>query len=113
MEIDGVDTALALKNANGNEALVKRLLGRFRDTERSFCDRAREALAAGRRAEVARWTHDLRSTSGSLGMTELVPLALAFETALNDDASADLLEAHLQALCVRLGTMILALEQLR
>ena len=78
----GLDRQAGLAALNGNEALYRRLLGKFRQHEADFEARLRDARSRGDAAGAIRCAHDLKSVAGTLGMPGLQRAAQALEAAL-------------------------------
>jgi HPt (histidine-containing phosphotransfer) domain-containing protein len=76
-----IDKAGGLANIGGDDALYRRMLGLFRDTEANFLQRFRAAHAAGDVSAATRAAHDLKSEAGTLGMHSLQEAAAALERA--------------------------------
>ena len=93
--------------AAGNEQLYRRLLVRFRDSQRGFAQQMRQALDADP-VLARRLAHDLRSVSGSLGMPALSEAAGQLEAAVVDGTDP---EAPLGRVLRHLAPVIEGLEQ--
>ena len=85
-----LDIATALGRLGNNEALLKKLLALFHQSEADTLQRIRQALAAGDRALAHRLAHTLKSTAGTVGANRLQAAARAIEQRLLN--SADLSE---------------------
>ncbi|MGB4875088.1 MAG: Hpt domain-containing protein, partial [Candidatus Competibacter sp.] len=85
-----LDLATALGRLGNNEALLKKLLALFHQSEADTLQRIRQALAAGDRALAHRLAHTLKSTAGTVGANRLQAAARAIEQRLLN--SADLSE---------------------
>lgn len=81
-DLPGVDTAAGLEIVRGKEQLYRRLLVKFRDSERDFESRFREAQAARDTELVRRIAHTLKGTAGSLGIGGVSGAASALEQAV-------------------------------
>jgi HPt (histidine-containing phosphotransfer) domain-containing protein len=79
----GVDLAAGHAATAGNDALYRRLLTRFRDSQRSFGPQFRQAQVADP-ARARRLAHDLRGVAGTLGMPVVSQAAGALELAIED-----------------------------
>jgi CheY-like chemotaxis protein len=77
-----IDTDKGLSFCMGNETLYRRLLAGFRDTEASFVDDMRRALAEQRWGDALRRSHDMKGLSGTLGAQALHAAAQALHVAL-------------------------------
>jgi CheY-like chemotaxis protein len=85
--VNGLDTAQALFNVGGQEAALRRVLGRFVHTYR---DGEPALLQAGAADTVGRWRvacHSLRGACGSIGATLLQQHLTAFEAELGAEAA--------------------------
>ena len=83
----GIESAAALEGMMGDEALYRRMLGKFRDRETDFAARFGAACAARDMVAAIRLAHDLKSVSGSLGATAVQEAAGALEQACSNGAS--------------------------
>ncbi|WP_284616827.1 response regulator [Aquabacterium humicola] len=82
-----IDTTDGFERCVRNEALYRRLLGGFRETQRGFAEQARGALAGGRPDELRRRAHDLRGLAATIGARVLAAEVQALHAALADDAA--------------------------
>ena len=76
--VDGdtvIDPEVGLSICMGNEAMYRRMLEGFRDTEAGFADEISQALAEGRWADAQRRAHDMKGLAGTLGARRLLPAA--------------------------------------
>ena len=83
--IAGLKMDAALRRVGGNLDLMRKLLGRFVDTQ---CDAARRiaaALDAGELEEAARAAHTLKGLAGNIGADALAGCAAALERVLAGD----------------------------
>jgi HPt (histidine-containing phosphotransfer) domain-containing protein len=79
--LSGIDTRRGLDNIGGDDALYRRMLGLFRDSETDFVQRFDAARAAGDAETAMRAVHDLKGEAGTLGMHGLQRAAIALERA--------------------------------
>ena len=99
-----LDIATALGRLGNNEALLKKLLALFRQTEADTLQRIRQALAAGDRTLAHRLAHTLKSTAGTVGANRLQAAARAAEQGLLNSAGpseqswAELDDAHAEVM---------------
>ncbi|MEO7334974.1 MAG: Hpt domain-containing protein [Caldimonas sp.] len=77
-----IDTAAGLAFCVDNEALYRRLLDGFRDSERGFVGELRSALAEQRHGDALRRAHDMKGLSGTVGARALQAAATALHAAL-------------------------------
>nr|WP_255719766.1 response regulator [Pelomonas sp. P8] len=101
-EVAHLDHRAALTALSGDAALYARLKTMFRDRERGFAERFREAMSDGDTKARLRLAHDLKSEAATLGASELRDAAAALEAAIvrgaRDAELAPLLDAALHAL---------------
>jgi signal transduction histidine kinase/CheY-like chemotaxis protein len=111
----GLDRQAGLAALNGNEALYRRLLGKFRQHEADFEARLRDARARGDAESAIRCAHDLKSVAGTLGMPGLQRAAQALEAALvvvHEQAAGEAaIEPLLQDVMRQLEPLMRALPQ--
>ena len=79
--LSGIDTRRGLDNIGGDDALYRRMLGLFRDSETDFVQRFDAARAAGDAETAMRAVHDLKGEAGTLGMHGVQRAAIALERA--------------------------------
>ena len=75
-----------MDNVGGDDALYRRMLGLFRDSETDFVQRFHAARAAGDAETAMRAVHDLKGEAGTLGMHGLQQAATALERACLEGA---------------------------
>ena len=108
----GVDTVAGLRVAGGDEALYRRLLERFRQSEGVFISRLREVLD-GADVEIAeRYLHTLKGTAATIGAKELSAAAAALEQGLKEAAGDALVRKRLQQLQQALERVLNGLDRL-
>ena len=108
--LPGIDSHAALERLNGDEALYRRLLGLFCDSQGDFAARFRRLRAAGDSAAAKRLAHDLKGVAGTLGAQALVEAAQAVESACAEGGADRQVETLLDAVCARLDPLIAALR---
>jgi signal transduction histidine kinase/DNA-binding response OmpR family regulator/HAMP domain-containing protein len=108
----GIERAAALAGVMDDEALYRRLLGMFRDREGGFAARFSAALEAGDLPTATRLAHDLKSSSGSLGATDVCKAAEALEHACSNGATQADVGALLAAVVAHLDPVIAGLHAL-
>ena len=81
-DIQGLDTAGALRRVAGNTALYLDLLGRFTQGHADAPARVRAALEAGDRTTAERIAHTVRGVAGNIGATRVQLAAGELEAAL-------------------------------
>ncbi|WPL16819.1 Signal transduction histidine-protein kinase BarA [Thiorhodovibrio winogradskyi] len=112
--LPGIDTQVGLATAQGNEALYRRLLGRFRDSQRDFADQFAAALAARDQDPHAatRCAHTLKGVAATIGAEAVRDAATALEAACQDRQPHEIIDAHLQATLDALKPILTGLAQL-
>ncbi|MFL6699090.1 MAG: response regulator [Vitreoscilla sp.] len=110
--LPGIDAERVIADLGGDVALYEKMLTMFRDSERDFPERLREALRHGTREQIIRVVHTLRGVSGSLGMRDLFALASSLESALSADAGDSAPEELVHEVGAMLDTVIAELDQL-
>ena len=108
----GIDSAAALDRVMGDEALYRRLLGKFRDREAGFAARFGAACGAHDMPTATRLAHDLKSESGTLGATAVSEAAEALEQACSNGAGPADIDALLAAVVEHLDPVITGLRSL-
>ncbi len=106
--IAGLDTESGLYHAGGRTVLYIQLLQRFARDYAAFAIRVEEMLARSAWVDATREAHTLKGLVGSLGATELQPLAAALEQALRIE-DATVASARLATVRDRLTPLIDAL----
>jgi two-component system, sensor histidine kinase and response regulator len=86
--VDGIDLADGLKRVAGNQALYRKLLLGFRETQAQAGEEIREALATGDHKRAERIAHTVRGIAGNIGAKELAAAAATVEAAFRDVSSA-------------------------
>ena len=108
----GIESATALEGMMGDEALYRRMLGKFRDREADFAARFDTARADDDVVTATRMAHDLKSVSGSLGAAGVEEAAGALEQACANGASSASIDSLLAAVVDRLDPVIAGLRSL-
>ena len=80
----GIDPLRGLRNAGGSEALYRRILLRFTETQPGVPRRVREALEQGEVETAAREAHTLKGLAGTIGADGLSRRAQRLENALRE-----------------------------
>ncbi len=107
--IAGLDTKSGLYHAGGRNALYIQLLQRFARDYAAFASRVEQLIARSAWEDAAREAHTLKGIAGSLGASEVQPLAVTLEQALRiRDESVAI--ARLAAVGARLTLLIDALR---
>ncbi len=105
LQIEGVDTASALRRTGGNLKRYEMLLRKF--AESANVQEIRDAQAAGDTATAARAAHSLKGAAANLGATAVADSAADVETAIKAGQSAQPL---LDTLDTRLRTVVQAIR---
>lgn len=95
--IGSLSLEVALQRLGGNRSLLRKLIGRFRDTQGEVVSQIRTALAAAERDTAIRLAHTLKGLAGNLGAESLAAQATDVERRLRQEGSPGL-EASLQTL---------------
>jgi HPt (histidine-containing phosphotransfer) domain-containing protein len=111
-DFPGIETAAAVTSMMGDEQLYRRLLGRFRDREAAFATRFDAACAARDMLTATRLAHDLKSESGTLGVTAVREAADALEHACSIGAGPADLDELLAAVVKHLDPVMDGLRSL-
>jgi len=99
--IEGFDLVAARRRVTGNEALLLKLLRRFREEQPAAPEAIRRTLGQGDRGGAERLAHTLKGLCGNLGLARGQHLAGELESAIRrglDDAAVEALLLPLQAL---------------
>ncbi|GHC88411.1 hypothetical protein GCM10007320_35280 [Pseudorhodoferax aquiterrae] len=108
--VPGLDVAKGLRRVLGKRSLYLALLGKFVQGQRDAAAAVRQAVAAGDRATAERLAHTLKGVAGNIGALQLQGLAAELEEGLRSGASADRLEALLDAVATPLQALVQAIE---
>jgi len=103
----GADVPTALSRLNNNEKLFAKLLVIFCTSNADAPAQYRAHVAADEAEPLLRLVHDLKSSAGNLGLTELYEMAVAFELGVKTTHSLD--KAAGAALADKLEDVILLL----
>jgi PAS domain S-box-containing protein len=109
---NGIDTRGGLDNVGGDDALYRRMLGLFRDSETDFVQRFHAARAAGDISTAMRAAHDLKSEAGTLGMRALGEAAAALERACSEGAPVADIDDRVHAVSSKLVEVVAELRAL-
>ncbi len=105
----GVDVASALRNLNGNEALLVRLLDVFAAEHQDYAAAMRQAASAGDFAAVNAMSHRLKGAAATLGALSVARCAGDVETATQPEIAeprARGLDAQIDALAFALAEVV-------
>lgn len=109
-DLPGIDIDIGLRSTTNKEALYRRLLLKFANSNRDFEEDFTDALAIDLES-AARAAHTLKGTAANLGMTELYDAATRLETACRDQAGP--VESQLGLVIEKLDIVLLGLDRLK
>ncbi|HWH84353.1 MAG TPA: response regulator [Burkholderiaceae bacterium] len=109
---EAIDTAAGLAFCVGNEALYRRLLEGFRDSEAGFAAEIGAALAEQRRSDALRRAHDMKGLSGTIGAGALQAAVIDLHAALSTEAPAGPSPALLERVAHELARVLEQIELL-
>ncbi|MBF0584015.1 MAG: response regulator [Magnetococcales bacterium] len=108
--LPGINLHDGLARCNGDRALYRRLLGKFRDNQAGVLERVGADLERGAREDAVRQLHTLRGVAGSMGALELQHAAQVLESALQSgDQPLD--ERLIAEVAARLATVLASCNQ--
>ena len=90
-----LDLTQAMRRMGGNAKLMRKLIGRFAETQSDAMDRVRSAIALGDTDTATREAHTVKGLAGNIGATQLLARAGAVESALRHGPADDLPDALL------------------
>ncbi|MBF0257043.1 MAG: response regulator, partial [Gammaproteobacteria bacterium] len=108
-DLPGIDRASGLRTTQNNQALYRKLLLRFLETERDFVDRFDRVWQQGQAEDAQRQAHSLKGVAANLGMRPLEAAARGLEQACGNGEGV---EQRLETLAEALQTLIAGLETL-
>ena len=113
LHIEGIDIKSALGRVAGNEKLLRKLLGRFVETQADVAERIKTAINNNDAERALREAHTIKGLAGSIGADLLFHYAEDLETLLKKGES-DNLDTTLETFASELSNIIkrvsLALE---
>ena len=83
-ELPRIDTEAGLETAQGNEKLYRKLLVKFRDSQRGFEMTFKQAFDSDDHDEAERVAHTLKGLAGNIGAKGVLNAALRLEQACRD-----------------------------
>jgi two-component system sensor histidine kinase/response regulator len=89
-QIAGLQIESALRRMGGNTMLLRKLLDRFRHTQRDVMQRIAQALADNDSEKATREAHTVKGLAGNIGAFELVEYAARLEALLKHGQEHDL-----------------------
>jgi PAS domain S-box-containing protein len=110
--VDGIDTRAGLAATGGNHALYRRLLIRFRESERDFAARFAAARSDADPVAAERLAHTLKGTSANIGARGVQSAAAELELACRQAASQESLQPLVARVTESLAAVIAALDRL-
>ena len=111
--LPGIDVTAGLATTLQNEKLYLRLLRKFHDSQRTFAEQFRAALAGTDPTAPARAAHTLKGTAGNLGARGVQAAAGELEKACLEGATAEHLDPLVGQVLRELGPVLAGLEGLR
>jgi CheY-like chemotaxis protein/uncharacterized protein YqgV (UPF0045/DUF77 family) len=87
-EITGIDTQAGIARCGGNEAVYRKILDKFRETQADAPQRIRAALADGDRATAQREAHTLKGVAGNIGAEDVQATAKVVEGLIKEDGDS-------------------------
>jgi two-component system sensor histidine kinase/response regulator len=109
--LPGISVESGLARVGGNQALYRKLLSRFRDSQETAVEDIQAALGAGDVETATRLAHTVKGVAGNLGAEALYRAAAALEKAIKEgqketvEHSIEELEAHLQVVLGGIQTL--------
>jgi len=107
--LKSLDVTLGLTRVAGNRALYRKLLDRFRETQRHAISDVRVALAEGKRRDASLRAHSLRGVAGNIGAIDIQRAAEALELMLADEGATGLNAATTEQLIQILEALLTSL----
>jgi PAS domain S-box-containing protein len=87
-EIAGIDTRAGLARCGGNEAVYRKILDKFRETQADAPQRIRTALADGDKTTAQREAHTLKGVAGNIGAEGVQAAAKVVEGLIKEDGDS-------------------------
>ncbi|TCT20196.1 response regulator [Thiobaca trueperi] len=110
--LPGIDTDAGLAIAQHNRKLYRKLLQKFRDSQRDFAVQFATARQGPDPEGATRCAHTLKGVAGNIAATGIAQAAQALETACQTQASPERIDALLAATIDALEPVIQGLESL-
>jgi len=110
-ELVGIDRDRCMALEREDAGLFRRLLLLFRDDERDFPERFRQALRQHGPAQAARTSHTLKGVAGNIGATRLQQAAMELQLLCRDAAVDTQVEPVLARVEQELATVIEGLDR--
>ncbi len=106
-DLPGIDTQAGIARCGGNEAVYRKILHKFRETQAGVPQRIRAALEADDRATAEREAHTLKGVAGNIGADDVQAVAKTVEVHIKQEKDTD---AALKALDRTLSILIESLS---
>ena len=90
-----LDLPQAMRRMGGNAKLMRKLIGRFAETQSDAMERVRAAITLGDMDTATREAHTVKGLAGNIGATQLLARAGVVESALRHGPADDLPDALL------------------
>jgi two-component system sensor histidine kinase/response regulator len=103
--IEGLDLAQAMRRMGGNAKLIRKLMGRFSETQAGTMERIQAAIAQRDMETATREAHTTKGLAGNIGATRLLAKAGDLEGALKHGDS-DALTPALDAMEAELASLL-------
>ncbi len=111
-QLADIDVDIGRAASGGNDALYRRLLGRFAHEQHDFTARFRAAYSSGDVITAMRMLHDLKGVAGTLGAGGVRRTAVALEDSLADGADVRIVDERIEGVARALGAVIAQLAAL-
>jgi HPt (histidine-containing phosphotransfer) domain-containing protein len=108
-DLPGIDTESGLARCGGKEALYRKILCKFRETQMAAPRRIQAALEAGARSTAEREAHTLKGVAGNIGAGEVQAAAKRLEAAIREEANPEGLITELDGMLCELGDALRSL----
>ena len=99
-ELPGISIASGLSKVAGNEKLYRKLLSKFRESNRDVVNEIKSSMVAGDMETAVRLAHTVKGVAGNLGIEDLFPVAGDLKKAIKqgDTGTFDSLIANFESL---------------
>jgi len=104
--LPGIDVGKGLATTQDNHELYRRLLRKFRDGQRDFADRFREARADSDSTAATRVAHTLKGVAGNIAATQVQERAARLEAACAEGAEPAEIDAQLNQVVTALEPVV-------
>jgi CheY-like chemotaxis protein len=112
LEIEGLDIKGALGRVVGNEKLLRKLLGRFVQTQADVTERIKMSISTNDMETAIREAHTLKGLAGNIGASLLFGFAVELEKILKEgktdsfDSAIEILQVELSSLIKEISSVI-------